>query len=101
MANRYDYTVVVQGNDWDEDNGWHDEHYHVCDIPMDGEKEAIEYLHSITKEQALEWERQSKCNGLDIVVFADEINEYGVPTYEVSIVAECEWIGDKLNGIWV
>ena len=97
----YDYTIEVRGNDWSAEEGWSDEHYHVCDIPMDSPEEAILHLLAITKEQALEWERESGCNGLDIVVFADEVNEDGVHTYEFNIVAECEWIGDGRNGVWV
>lgn len=97
----YEYTVSVSGNDWDEECGWHDEHYHVCDIPMGSIEEAILYLLYITKEQALEWERESECNGLDVLVFADEVDENGTPTHGFNIVAECEWIGDGRNGVWV
>lgn len=96
-----DYTVVVQGNDWSAEEGWAAEHYHVCDIPMDSEEEAILFLLGITKEQALEWERESECNGLDVCVFADEVDENGVHAYGFNIVASCEWIGDGRNGVWV
>lgn len=100
----YDYTVIVRGNDWSEEYGWADEHYHVCDIPMGSIEEAILYLLYITKEQALEWERESECNGLDVLVLADEVNEDGASTHGfniANIVAECEWIGDGRNGVWV
>lgn len=95
----YDYTVVVQGNDF-VDGEWADEHYHVCDISMGSEEEAVEYLLSITKEQALAWEHESGCNALDIVAFADKFDENGAYTFEFNIIAECEWVGDQLNGIW-
>lgn len=97
----YDYTIEVRGNDWSAEEGWAPEHYHICEIPMDGMNEAILYLLNITKEQALEWERKSRCNGVDILVFADEVDENGVYTLEFNVVAECEWIGDGRNGVWV
>lgn len=100
MGVTYDYTIAVHGNDF-IDGEWADEHYHVCDIPVDSKEKAIRYLRGITKEQALEWERESECNALDIIVFADEVDEYGFYTLMFNIVATCEWIGDGLNGIWL
>lgn len=96
----YDYCVTVTGDNF-IDGEWAYEHELVCDIPMDSESEAVEYLLSITKEQALEWERESGRNGLDIVVYADEVDESGVYTFEFHVAATCEWIGDKLNGVWL
>lgn len=96
----YDYTVAIQGNDYDfEDDSWYGEHYHLKDVPCDSYEEACEYLRSITPEQALEWERQTKCNGLDITIFADPVLPDGTYELDFSIVGECEWIGDKCNCI--
>ena len=93
------YTIVVQGNDWYEDTKeWADEHYHVCDIPADSIEDAIEQLKAITPEQAVAWEDVSECNALDIVVLADRIENGEYKSFD--LVAECEWIGDQLNGIW-
>lgn len=93
----YEYTVVIQGNDFIPDYGWADEHYHLDDALFDTLEEAREFVRSITPEQALEWERMTDCNGLDVVIFADPVLPDG--TYELGfeIVGECEWIGDKLN----
>jgi hypothetical protein len=92
----YDYTVVIQGNDYDPDYGWADEHYHLKDESFDTYEEACEFVRGITPEQALEWERETECNGLDIVIFADPLIDW---MYELSFEALgfCEWIGDKLN----
>ena len=53
-------------------------------------------MRSITAEQALEWERQTECNGLDIVIFADPTADW---VYELAFreLGFAEWIGDKLN----
>lgn len=94
------YHITVMGDDF-VDGEWAYEHEFVCDIPMGSEKEAVEYLLSITKEQALEWECESGRNGLDIVVYVEKVDENGAHTYEFYPAATCEWIGDKLNGVWL
>lgn len=99
MNYTYDYTVTIQGNDYDPDYGWADEHYHLKDVPCDSYEEACEFLRSITPEQALEWEHQTMCNALDIVIFADPVLPCGTYELDFQIVGECEWIGDKRNCI--
>ena len=97
----YVYTVEVMGCDF-IDSEWSDEHEFVCDIHFDTEKEAVDFLFGITKEQALEWERRSRCNGLDVVIFADPVMDDG--TYELGfhVVGEYEWIGAdrNLRDVW-
>lgn len=98
----YDYMVAIQGNDYDfEYDCWEDEHYHLKDVLCDSYEEACEFLRSITPEQALEWERQTKCNGLDITIFADPVLPDGTYELAFTVVGECEWIGDKCNRIEV
>ena len=96
MSIRYEYDVVIQGNDWDADYGWHDEHYLIEQECFDNIEEAQEFVRGITVEQALAWEDESNCNGLDVIIIAYPIPDGG---YECDwmIVGECEWIGDKLN----
>lgn len=96
----YVYTVEVMGCDF-IDGEWSDEHEFVCDIQFDTEKEAVDFLFGITKEQALEWEQESRCNALDIIVLEDPVMPDVTQVYEINIVATCEWIGDGLNGIWL
>jgi hypothetical protein len=96
----YGYCAVIQGNDWSEDDGWAEEHAFVQDVPLADERLAIQFLRGITPEQALRWERESGCNALDIIVVRDEVS-HGMPTYGFEVVATCEWIGSKLNGIWL
>jgi len=96
----YDYMVVIQGNDYDfEYDCWEDEHYHLKDVLCDSYEEACEFLRSITPEQALEWERQTECNGLDIIIIADTVLPDGTDELDFIVVGECEWIGDKCNCI--
>lgn len=97
----YGYTVSIQGNDYEPDYGWSDEHYHLKDVPFDSYEEACEFLRSITPEQALDWERQTECNGLDIIILVDFILPDGTHDYShgFTMIGECEWIGDKCNCI--
>lgn len=95
----YDYTVAIHGNDYDPEYGWSDEHYHLKDVACDSYEEACEFLRNITQEQAIEWERQTKCNALDILIFADPVLPDGTYEIDFKIVGECEWIGDKCNCI--
>ena len=96
METTYEYNVMISGNDYIPDYGWADEHYHLKDECFDTYEEACEFVRGITKEQALEWERETGCNGLDIVIFADPLIDW---MYELSFetLGFCEWIGDKLN----
>ena len=94
----WDYTVVIQGQDY-EDGQWGDEHYHVEDVGCGSLGEAISFVESVTPEQALEWERRSGCNGLDICVFADEVEEDGTYSLEFEVVTESNWVGDRMVGL--
>lgn len=96
----YEYSVHVMGDCYINGN-WAYDFFHLCDIPMGSESEAVEYLLGITKEQALEWERNSESNGLYIVAYADEINPFTGCCGDSYYVATCEWIDDKLNGVWL
>ena len=98
----YDYTVAIMGQDYDHECGWSDEHYTAKEVPVDSYEDAVAYCDAITEEQVLEWERRSKCNALDVVIFADEVMESGTYTMEFHIVGEYEWIGTKLNArdVW-
>lgn len=101
MGMFYTYSVMISGNDYDPDYGWADEHYVLKTEGFDTYREACEFVRSITAEQALEWERQTECNGLDIVIFADPAADW---VYELASkeLGYAEWIGDKLNAtdIW-
>lgn len=96
MEVTYDYTVAIQGNDFIPDYGWADERYPLKEESFGTYEEACEFVRSITPEQALEWERETDCNGLDIVIFADPVIDW---MYELSFkeLGCCEWIGDKCN----
>ena len=98
----YDFTVAIQGQDYDPVYGWGGEHYHLEDVPCDSYEDAVAYCDAITTDQVLEWERRSRCNGLDVVIFADPVMDDG--TYELGfhVVGEYEWIGAdrNLRDVW-
>ena len=100
MTITYDYTVQINGCDFDfEDKCWCDEHYTLKEIVFDTLEQAQEFVRSITAEQALEWERETNCNGLDVLIFKDEVLEGG--NYDdFEIVGEREFVGGEENGTW-
>ena len=93
----WDYTVAIMGQDYDPEYGWADEHYHVEDVPCDSYEDAVAFCDAITTEQVLKWERETDCNGLDVVIFADEVLDNGTCGFEFRIVDEYEWIGSNRN----
>lgn len=102
MATIYEFTVQINGNDYDPDYGWADEHYTLKEETFDTYEEACEFLRGITPEQALEWERETDCNGLDVVIWKDELVGSSIVGWnygDSAIVGESEWIGDKCNVI--
>lgn len=104
MAIAYDYTVQINGCDFDFDEEcWYDEHYTVKEVVFDTLEEAQEFVRGITAKQALEWERETKCNGLDVVIWKDELNgnQLGWHYGDSIVVGEREFIGDKENGTWL
>lgn len=101
MVVSYDYTVQINGCDFDFDEKcWFDEHHTVTEFVFDTLEEAQKFVRSITAEQALEWERQSDCNGLDVLIYKDEVLEGG--NYDdFEIVGEREFVGGNENGTWL
>ena len=91
----WDYTVVVQGKNY-AGGEWAEGTEHIKDVAADTLGEAVGFLESVTPEMALEWERSSGCNGLDVSVFADEVDDNNVYTMEFVVVAESFWVGDKM-----
>lgn len=93
----YDYTVSINGQDYDPEYGWADEHWHLEEVPCDSFEDAVAYCDSITSKQVFEWERRSRCNGLDVIIYEDEVFDDGTYTMEFRIVGEYEWIGATRN----
>ena len=101
MVITYDYTVQINGCDFDfESKCWYDEHYTLKEVVFDTLEEAQEFVRNITARQALEWERKSKCNGLDVLIYEDEVLEGG--NYDdFRIIGEREFVGEQENGLWL
>ena len=101
MVITYDYTVQINGCDFDfESECWYDEHYTLKEVVFDTLEEAQEFVRNITARQALEWERKSKCNGLDVLIYEDEVLEGG--NYDdFRIIGEREFVGEQENGLWL
>lgn len=91
------YEVEVSGNDYDPEYGWSDEHYWVMVAKYDSYEDAVALCESITVEQAFEWELETGCNGLDVVVFEYEVTNDGTRMAGFPVVAEYEWIGPNRN----
>lgn len=105
MATIYEYTVQINGCDFDfEDMCWCDEHYTVKEAVFDTLDEAKDFVNSITPEQVIEYERQTECNGLDVVIWKDElvgIDNVGWHYGDSTVVGEKEFVGHQVNGDWV
>ena len=111
MAVWLEYEVDIRGCDaifnpdgtidWDEGAGYDV----LAHFPFDTKDEAIEFVKGIRPEQLREWEEQSGWNSIEAVVFAEEVvgpDDRSCGGYnDFFMVASGEWVGDKLNGIWV
>lgn len=69
------------------------------ELVFDTFEQAQEFVRSITAKQAREWERETKCNGLRVLIFKDEVLEGG--NYDdFEIVGEREFVGGEDSGTW-
>lgn len=101
MAKNYVYTVSISGQDWDSEYGWEGDTFLVGEEPEFGTyEEACEYVHSITTEQVAEWEKQTRCNGVSLLIYRDEFKN-GMAELEFKVVGCAEWIGTDCNGMWL
>ncbi len=98
----YDYTVQINGCDLIEEGDeffWSDWHLTIGERIFDSEEQAREFIKSVTPQMLVDWEKQSKCNSIEIIVYKDEVLEGG--NYDdFSIVGSAEWAGTTLNGVW-
>lgn len=96
MTITYDYTVQISGCDFVfEDNGyWYDSQRTLKEVIFDTFEQAQEFVSNITAKQAREWERETKCNGLRVIIFKDAVLEGG--NYDdFEIVGEREFVGGE------
>lgn len=96
MTITYDYTVQINGCDFVfEDNcWWYDSQCILKEVIFDTFEQAHEFVSNITAKQAREWERQTKCNGLRVIIFRDTVLEGG--NYDdFEIVGEREFVGGE------
>ena len=97
----FDYAVTIMGCDASFDDGeltWGDEHELVHERHFDSQEEAIEYLRSISRDQVIVWEKESRCNSLDAIIQRDEFEDGEFVRFVMT--GEAEWVGAELNGIW-
>lgn len=104
MATIYEYTVQINGCDFDfEDKSWCDEHYTLKEEVFGTLEHAQDFVNSITAEQVLEYEQATNCNGLDVVIWKEELtgNCFGWHYGDSVVVGEKEWVGSQVNGTWM
>ena len=102
MAVEYDYCVAVLGRNYNEEYGEWDMDLHIIRLGFgkepyfnfDSYEKAVEFVESITPEQALEWARIRGCDGLDVAIYEEPVinNTY---TGDFCDVGNYAWIGDK------
>lgn len=105
MTYEYEYHVEIAGCDWIEDaldgsGYWDDEHETVETVVFDTLAEANAFVRSITTEQVVAWEKESRCNALDVVIYQERVIDN---VYDLAwiIMGEAEWIGSNINSIWL
>jgi len=94
----YDYDVTIMGHDY-EDGEWASDQVPIrvgfgedLGYAASSYDDAVAFVLGITEEQALEWERMSGCNGLDIVIYKEEHVD-GQYTGNFDVVGQYSWIG--------